>query len=158
VHYYRRRLLVCESETLANIHEDGHVYQALAKTQKVINVPWLADVIANAARLDRAELSTPRLLSYRRANVHLATMLATVLANMLANMTSRALLLLPMRTQPNSVSSPTPALSSFNAMHAMFALTIFSAAAWRRAKAWLTSLYTTSICRRSVRKEPFLPH
>jgi len=65
-------------------------------------------------------------------------------------------------TDAYSVSQQlTPALSSFNAMHTTIGLTVFSAAGWRRAKAWLANLYTTSICRprhRSVRKDPFLPH
>lgn len=48
--------------------------------------------------------------------------------------------LLPMRMQRITAPHVTPALSSFNAMHDTVTLTIFSAAGWRRAKAWLVNL------------------
>ena len=102
-----------------DIHEDRHVYQALAKTQKVDDQRchgWPMSLLA--ARLNRAELSTnaetsvvqeageQRICTWRAS---LATML------LLATMTSRALL--PIRIQ--RITELTPALSSFNAMHAV---------------------------------------
>ena len=104
----------------------------------VIVAAIIAIAIAITARLNRAELTSSAETSVSQRGVPALGRRCWRRCPLSVGDNQRPLL--PMRMQRITAPHVTPALSSFNAMHATVTLAIFSAAGWRRAKAWLVNL------------------